>query len=98
MADVNDFDGCSRVCHEAGVHTLTWGTCENATEPEPRLAVARHVIADDGWPSIAMESIPLAELADRIERALRSAPAGEYSAMALAAAKALTTDPDAKEA
>lgn len=86
---MTEFDGCSRACRKAGAHTLTWGACEHAPEPEPRLTVARHVIAGDGDPSIATESIPLGELAARIERVLRAAPEGDYSGMALAVAKGL---------
>ena len=67
------FDGCSRVCRKSGQHTYTWGMCEHAPEPEPRLTVARHVIADDGYPSIAMESITLAELTDRVADAIDDA-------------------------
>jgi hypothetical protein len=95
MATEKSFDGCSRVCRKSRQHTYTWGMCEHAPEPEPHLSVARHIVAGDGHPSIAMEGIPLSELADRIESALRSAPAGEYSAMALTAAQSLIGPRDA---
>lgn len=97
MTTADDFDGCSRACRKTEAHTYTWGMCAHAPEPEPRLTVARHVIAGDGQPSIAMEGIPLGELAARIERVLRAAP-GDCSAMALAVAKGLIGSADVEEA
>lgn len=67
------FDGCSRVCRKSGQHTYTWGMCEHAPEPEPHLTIARHVIADDGYPSIVMERVPLAELSARMSDAIHAA-------------------------
>jgi hypothetical protein len=54
--DSEEFDGCARPCRKAGKHTLVWGDCEHATEPEPRI------------------SIPVSEMADRIEKILRAVP------------------------
>ena len=71
MADL-DFDGCARACRKAGAHTLVWGQCEHAPEPEPRLSVLRQRIMGDGHPSIVTETIHLSDLADRIEAALRT--------------------------
>lgn len=89
-----DFDGCSRDCRKAGAHTLEWGRCEHAVEPEPRISLGRTIIAPDGFPSIVIRSVPVSELADRIEKALRTVNVtlsdSEYAALALAAVRALS--------
>ncbi|HEX8808334.1 MAG TPA: hypothetical protein VF760_04995 [Xanthobacteraceae bacterium] len=74
-SDGTDFDGCSRPCRISGVHTLVWGECADAPEsarPEPRVTIGSTYIAADGHPSIGLESIPVSELAERIEKALRT--------------------------
>jgi hypothetical protein len=70
-----DFDGCARACRKAGVHTLVWGDCEHApasARPEPRVTIGGVRVAADGENSIVLESVPVSDLADRIERALRT--------------------------
>lgn len=76
MTDL-DFDGCSRPCRTTGVHTLIWGDCAHAPEtarPEPRVTIGGVRMMGDGENSIVLESIPVSELADRIEKALRTIP------------------------
>lgn len=72
--DAAEFDGCSRACRKAGKHTLVWGDCELAVEPEPRISIGGVVTAPDGYPSIVLASIPVSEMADRIEKILRTIP------------------------
>jgi hypothetical protein len=70
-----DFDGCARPCRTAGMHALVWGDCAHAPEsarPEPRVTIGGVYTAADGYPSIGLESIPVSELAERIEKALRT--------------------------
>lgn len=69
-----DFDGCARACRKAGSHTLVWGECEYAAEPEPRISIGGVVTAPDGYPSIVLQSVPVSEMADRIEQVLRTIP------------------------
>lgn len=76
MTDL-DFDGCSRPCRTTGVHTLIWGDCAHAPEtarPEPRVTIGGTYIAADGYPSIGLQSIPISEMAERIEKVLRTIP------------------------
>jgi hypothetical protein len=70
-----DFDGCAYSCRKPREHTLVWGDCAQAPEsarPEPRVTIGSTFIDVDGYPSIGMTSIPVSELAERIEKALRS--------------------------
>jgi hypothetical protein len=64
-----DFDGCSRPCRKAQAHTRASG-CE--PEPEPAITVMRIRQMDGGYPAIVGERITHADLADRIEAALRT--------------------------
>lgn len=62
LAAPEGFAGCARRCRKTGMHTLTWGECEWAPEPEPKdpeFGWWRTVEMDDGLPSIAMVSVPL---------------------------------------
>lgn len=72
--DAEEFDGCARSCRKAGKHTLVWGDCEHAAEPEPRISIGGVVTAPDGYPSIVLQSIPVSQMADRIEQILRTIP------------------------
>ena len=67
-----DFDGCNRECRKAGAHTLRWGGCERAPEPEPTVSMSMiYKDPEDGYPSIGFDSYTVAGLADLIEPALR---------------------------
>lgn len=71
--DFPDFDGCHRECRIAEVHTLIWGRCERAPEssrPEPTLMLGRVYTAEDGYPAVRFDSIPVSVLATRIEQVL----------------------------
>lgn len=100
-ADIpEEFDGCARACRQPLVHTLVWGECAHAPEsarPEPRVSIGGVFIDVDGYPSIGMTSIPVSELAARIERVLRSVPVqipdGDYAGMAYAVAMDLAEEP-----
>lgn len=59
MTDLSDFDGCALVCRKTRTHTLTWGLCAHATQPEPRISISRVEPMDDGHPGIVLRSIPL---------------------------------------
>ncbi|MFJ6215045.1 hypothetical protein ACIQGZ_17170 [Streptomyces sp. NPDC092296] len=99
-----DFDGCARACRTTGVHTLTWGECGIAPEsarPEPRVSIGRRFTALDGHQALAIASVPISEMAGRIERVLRTVhirlgpnalSGGEYAAMALAVAADLAEE------
>jgi len=66
-----DFDGCRHGCRRAGAHTLVYGECEHAPEPEPTVSLS-HVYADtDGRKSIGFDTYTVGELADLIEPSLR---------------------------
>lgn len=70
-----DFDGCARSCRKTHIHTLLWGDCAHAPEssrPEPRVTIGSVQTAADGHPSIVLQSIPVSDLAERIEKALRT--------------------------
>ncbi|BFP50126.1 hypothetical protein KCMC57_64940 (plasmid) [Kitasatospora sp. CMC57] len=70
-----DFDGCARSCRKTRSHTLLWGDCAHAPEsarPEPLVTIGGVQSAADGHPSIVLRSVPVSELAERIEKALRS--------------------------
>ncbi|MYX14435.1 hypothetical protein GTY67_13615 [Streptomyces sp. SID8374] len=82
-----DFDGCRRACRAQGRHTLAWGECEHATQPEPTVSMSKIYTASDGHPSIGFDTYTAQQLADLIEPALRKANlAGGYDRLALAAA------------
>jgi len=75
MTALDFVDGCSRPCRKTGVHTLIWVDCEHAPEtarPEPRVTIGGTYIAADGHPAIGLESIPVSELSERIEKVLRT--------------------------
>jgi hypothetical protein len=65
-----DFDGCNSECRKAGRHTLRWGGCENAPEPEPTLNVLRVRNGSDDQPQIVTETITLMDLTARIDAAM----------------------------
>jgi hypothetical protein len=65
-----DFDGCNRKCRQAGAHTLVWGECEHAPEPEPTVSLSRVYKAADGFPAIGFDTYTLPELARLIEGAV----------------------------
>ncbi|MBC2903180.1 hypothetical protein [Streptomyces cupreus] len=67
-----DFDGCNRKCRRAGAHTLVWGECEHATEPEPTVSLSRVYKATDGLPAIGFDTYTVPQLAELIEPALRT--------------------------
>ena len=70
-----DFDGCARSCRKTRTHTLLWGDCAHTPEsarPEPRVTIGGTITAADGYPSVVLHSIPVSELAERIEKTLRS--------------------------
>lgn len=69
-----DFDGCHRDCRKAGKHTLRWGGCEHAPEPEPSITIMRVRTAADGYPELVGERSTVTELAARIEDVLRTVP------------------------
>lgn len=67
-----DFHGCNSECRRAGAHTLRWGGCELAPEPEPTLTLMRVRLMSDGENALVGERLTLSELADLIEPALRT--------------------------
>jgi hypothetical protein len=67
-----DFDGCNRKCRQAGAHTLVWGECEHAPEPEPTVSLPRVYTDTDGFPSIGFDTYTVTQLAELIEPALHT--------------------------
>lgn len=67
----SNFDGCHRACRRRGAHTMFWGGCENAIEPEPTVSLSRvdHTPGED--PSIRFDRYTAQGLANLIEPALR---------------------------
>lgn len=71
MMTPTTFDGCGRICRKTFTHTLVWGECEYAPQPEPTVSMS-HVFTDiDGQKSIGFDSFTVEQLADLIEPALR---------------------------
>lgn len=74
MSTTNWHDaGCRRSCTEQ--HTYVWGECALAPEsarPEPSVTLMRVRPDVDGEMSIVGQSFTVPELADRIEKALRT--------------------------
>lgn len=70
--DTADFDGCNSECRRAGAHTLRWGGCELAPEPEPTVSLSRVYTDTDGHKSIGFDSYTVPALAELIEPALRT--------------------------
>lgn len=66
------FDGCNRECRKAGEHTLRWGGCELATEPEPGVTIMRMRSMVDGAPGLVGQRVTISELALVIEDAIRT--------------------------
>lgn len=69
LVDDEDFQACSRDCwprtspESQWLHTLVWGRCAIAVEPEPQPAtvdISRVDVAPDGAPSMSWTSVPLA--------------------------------------
>jgi len=72
-----DFDGCNSECRRAGTHTLRWGGCEHAPEPEPTVSMsAVYTDPSDGYPAIGFDTYTAAQLAELIEPSLTSAGPG----------------------
>lgn len=69
-----DFDGCHRECRKTGTHTLRWGGCEHATPPEPTVSMSKVYTDTDGYPSIGYDQYTVPQLAELIERGLRTSP------------------------
>jgi hypothetical protein len=71
MTDQNtDYDGCNRRCRLAGAHTLAWGECEHAPQPEPTVSLSCVYTDTDGHPSIGFDTYTVPELARLIEPVL----------------------------
>jgi hypothetical protein len=91
----DDFDGCNRKCRLAGAHTLVWGACEHAVQPEPTVSLSRRYTAADGFPAIGFDTYTVQQLAELIERGMRGAgvrvSAGRYGDLAHAAAVEIAT-------
>lgn len=66
-----DFGGCNRKCRQAGAHTLVWGECEHAPEPEPTVSLSRVYKAADGFPATGFDTYTVQQLAELLEPALR---------------------------
>lgn len=66
-----DFGGCNRKCRRAGAHTLVWGECEHAPEPEPTVSLSRVYKAADGFPATGFDTYTVQQLAELLEPALR---------------------------
>lgn len=66
-----DFDGCNRKCRLAKTHTLAWGECEHAPEPEPTVSMSRVYRDTGGHMSIDFDQYTVQQLADLLEPALR---------------------------
>lgn len=93
-----DFDGCSsHSCRRPGVHSMAWGLCAHAEKPAPTEATIELLgvfTASDGQQLIGTTSYTVAEMATKVEQALREGgtvppSGGEYAAMALAVAMML---------
>lgn len=65
-----DYDGCNRRCRLAGAHTLAWGECEHAPQPEPTVSLSCVYTDTDGHPSIGFDTYTVPELARLIEPVL----------------------------
>lgn len=73
MDDVTtEFDGCNSECRKAAQHTLRWGGCELAPEPDPTLGILRVRCMPDGENGIVTDQYTVTELAARIEVAMRT--------------------------
>lgn len=67
----SDFDGCNSECRRVGTHTLRWGGCERAAQPEPTVSMSKiYKDPEDGYPSIGFDSYTVASLADLVAPAL----------------------------
>ncbi|MCX4809025.1 hypothetical protein OG601_47170 [Streptomyces sp. NBC_01239] len=104
MPTPEDFDGCNSECRRAGKHTLRWGGCEHAAEPEPTVSMS--VVYDDvdGGKSIGFDSYTVPQLADLIADAFVTPQPGSLlipmdrawaNGIALHAAKAIVHRNDA---
>jgi hypothetical protein len=76
--DDRDYDGCGLRCRPRNKpwgHTAVWGECAYAEKPERRISIGpRAFLATDGEMSVGYDTHTLTELADRIEKALRTVP------------------------
>ena len=71
MTEVDDFDGCHRLCRTKERHSLVMGSCVRAPQAEPSVSMSKIYTATDGYPSIGYDNYTVQELADLIEPALR---------------------------
>lgn len=71
MELTSNFDGCNSDCRRRGTHTMLWGGCEHAMEPEPTVSLSKVYLDTDGYNSIGFDTYTVPQLADLIEPALR---------------------------
>jgi len=102
-----DFDGCNSECRRAGTHTLRWGGCEHAPEPEPTVSMSVVYQDHDGQNSIGFDTYTVPQLADLIADAFVTPQPGSLlipmdrawaNGIALHAAKAIVHRNDANNA
>ncbi|MDX2528012.1 coiled-coil domain-containing protein [Streptomyces europaeiscabiei] len=67
-----DFDGCNRKCRLAGAHTLVWGECEHAVQPEPTVSLSRVYTDADGFPSVGFDTYTVQRLGELITAGVRA--------------------------
>lgn len=72
MPTPEDFDGCNSECRHAGQHTLRWGGCEHAAEPEPTVSMSVVYRDHDGQNSIGFDSYTVPQLGELITAGLQA--------------------------
>lgn len=68
-----DYDGCNSECRKAGAHTLHWGGCEHAVEPEPTVSMSVVYRDHDGQNSIGFDVYTVDQLAELLDPVLGTA-------------------------
>lgn len=73
MTAEDEFGRCYRACRIKQWHTLVWGGCAHAINPEPTVSMSKvYKDPEDGYPSIGYDSYTVEQLARLIEPALRA--------------------------
>ncbi|MEU1497320.1 hypothetical protein [Streptomyces sp. NPDC005732] len=66
-----DFRHCALSCRKAGTHTLRYGVCWYAPQPEPTVSMSKVFRDTDGYNSIGSDEYTEQQLAELLEPALR---------------------------
>lgn len=81
-----NYDGCARTCRVRGAHTLRFGSCEHAPDPEGAVTFLRPFTAADGQPALGTMTLTVGDLARDLELILRAYNCPDPMRVALAAA------------